>query len=292
MVSVGSILGETFGLVGRHRRAIAAWTAVNLVFALLSQWVMRPMVAAQLAASQAGASPQASPALLLYQLATIALLTILYAAAFRAVLAPGDDRFAYLRAGTGELILFATSVVLAFGFLIAMISLMIVAGIVAGLVLASADAANGASAALFATLLASAFFATLMFFAVRVSPAGPLSLVQRNIVIGPAWRLTRGRFWTLLGAYACVFLLIAIAFLLILAAIMPGYWALMSFAGRADFPVRFVSWQVELVRSDSGWRMIALALIGAITGALAVALGGGVVAVATRQLLAERGEPL
>ena len=41
----------------------------------------------------------------------------------------------------------------------------------------------------------------MIYAEVRLSLAFPLTFMRRSFVIGEAWRLTRGRFWTLFGAY-------------------------------------------------------------------------------------------
>jgi len=46
----------------------------------------------------------------------------------------------------------------------------------------------------------------------RFSLAGPLTLLEGKIIIGPSWRLTRGHFWRLLGAYLVIVLLLGLIY--------------------------------------------------------------------------------
>ncbi|MEL7481267.1 MAG: hypothetical protein AAGJ29_06880, partial [Pseudomonadota bacterium] len=81
----------------------------------------------------------------------------------------------------------------------------------------SADFATiGAVAAIFVLLISVAW----LYLAIRLAPAAALTIRDRKIRFASAWRLTRGRFWTLFGAYLA---LIGCAFLAyILVSIIIG----------------------------------------------------------------------
>lgn len=66
--------------------------------------------------------------------------------------------------------------------------------------------------ALVAIAAAVAALAALIHVAVRLNPAGGLTVARGRIEIAGAWRATRGRFWTLLGAH------------LIVVAVMLAVW--------------------------------------------------------------------
>ena len=62
-----------------------------------------------------------------------------------------------------------------------------------------------------------------MWVQVRLSPLFPLSLYRHRISIDGAWALSRGRFWTLLGAYLVVMIP------LFLVGAMLGWWYMGSY---------------------------------------------------------------
>ena len=47
----------------------------------------------------------------------------------------------------------------------------------------------------------------MAWFYVKLSLSFPLTLLRRRFVIGEAWTLTKGRFWTLFGAYFMIFVI-------------------------------------------------------------------------------------
>jgi len=206
MVTVGSILGGTFRFIGNNVRAILVWSAVLFLLTLIMMAMMRPLYEAQIAAlQQAAAAPAAPPvgSFLLAMPVGLVVLVMLGAAAFRAVLFPEQDRFAYLRLGMDEVRLLGTTLILIIGFYIAMIAAGIVAGLFVGVL-----AVLGASAVIGALLIGLVMMALGAWLMVRFALAGPLTILQRKIVIGPAWRLSRGHFWQLFGAYIVVVLIL------------------------------------------------------------------------------------
>jgi len=146
------------------------------------------------------------------------------AAAFRIVLRPQDSRYAYLRIGADELRLVVLALIY---FVITVVGISLIT-VVAALLGEAAAAVGGAAGALLeiAVLLASLGF--LIFATVRLSLAGPMTFAEGRLRVFESWRLTRGNFWRLLGAYALAVILIVVIFLLAaviyaaLAAIVAG----------------------------------------------------------------------
>jgi hypothetical protein len=119
---------------------------------------------------------------------------------------------------------------------------------------------------------------------IRISLAGPMTIAQRKVVIGPAWRLTRGAFWRLFGAY----LLLAIATLVVygvaMAVQMGPVLGNMMRPTDPEAVARVAQWQAAHYGNFSG-ALIASTIVSGILGGVMLSLQGGMVAVATRDLL-------
>ena len=115
-----------------------------------------------------------------------------------------------------ELRLFGLLLGLAILFMIAFIIGMIIVSIVAGglIALGSVFKAFGILVIILGVI---GMFAAPVFFIVRLALAGPLTILRGRITIGEAWRLTRGHFWTLFGAYA----VIAVISMVVLGVLVP-----------------------------------------------------------------------
>jgi len=287
MVTVGSIVRDTFQFVRSNIVAILVWSLPLLVTALLMMTMMRPVYEAQLATLQTGATvaPSLGPAFWLgFPLMTILFLVIL-AAGFRAVLRPEDSRFFYLRLGMDELRL------LGLGLLLVLIALLlevvtviavIIVGFVLGLVLGKVVAA------VVSGIIGIAIGCAFVWAAVRVSPAGPLTIVERKIDIGAAWRLSRGHFWTLFGAYFVIALIVLAFYLLVMAAQMGPILADMARPTDPDAMRRVAEWQLGHLQFSVS--MLIYAVASTLIYGVSVALQAGMTAIATRALLGQRSQ--
>ena len=285
MVTVGSILRGTFQFARDHIPAILVWAALVLVTSVLMISMMRPMYEAQLVALQTGTNVM--PSLGRGAWLTIPLLTILFlalwAAIFRAVLFPAESRFFYLRLGMDELRLLGLMLLL----MLAMIVLEVV-GAIAVIIVASLLAlllGKGAGIAI-GVVIGLALFCLFIWAAIRILPAGPLTMLERKIMIGPAWRLSRGRFWPLFGAYlVIVLILVALYFVLMLAQMGP----IMADMLRPTDPEaarRVAEWHVNQLQL--GVPLVIYGVLSSLIGSLSLTLQAGMTAVATRDLLASQ----
>ena len=280
MVTVGSILGGTFRFARDNLRTIAIWSVLTFLLSLLSMVGMQPFYAAQAAALESGTpvTPNLG-ALGITLLVSIIFFTVLWAAMFRAVLFPSESRFAYLRIGMDELRLFATMVVILVGAYL----LFIILGIV-GLVLTHLAGTSG----IVALLLGTGLVGLMIWLTVRLSLAGPLTILERKVVIGPAWRLSRGAFWRLLLAYLAI-AVVLMAFYAVIIAVQMG--PVLGDMLRPLDPAahqRVVAWQAANYGFSA--RSLMVAVVGGILGGIVFALQAGMLGVATAQLLNRGGQ--
>lgn len=286
MVTVGSILSGTFGFVRDNVRAVLVWSGILFVASLISLPLMQPIYAQQLAAVQPGvpASPHIGVFGLLVPIFLL-VFVILWAAAYRAVLFPEQQRFFYLRVGMDELRLLGTMLILVVGGIVLTLLFGLVLGLAVGLI---AIALGAAGSALISFLTFVLFVGGWIFLGVRLSLAGPLTILQRKVIIGPSWRATRGNFWRLFGAYLVIILLLTIVYGVVafvqMGSILPDMMRPTDPAAHE----RVLAWQAaHYSLSASG---LIAAVVGSIIGSVAVALQAGGTAVATAQLLDRRGE--
>jgi hypothetical protein len=208
-----------FGVIGRKPLAVVGW-AVALVAALmipaaLCFLAMGPELTklVQLVMAQKGADPD--PAALeqmmraqsgmtafnmLYWLWSSFIKAVFCAAVFRAVLTPGQSAWAYLRVGSREMwltLLLLVEQVLAMIAVFVIVLLVVVLAAIAGL---SGGAESGKMAAVI-TAVVGGFVAAgvLIWLALRLSMAAPMTFVDNQFRLFESWRLTKGQGWRLLG---------------------------------------------------------------------------------------------
>jgi hypothetical protein len=218
---------------------------------------------------------------LLIQLGTLALFIVLYAASQRAVLRPGEPGFAFIRFGMDELRLAGLSIFLIVASYIATIIAVIFIAMIAGIF----GIAGGVGTAIVIGVIgAAALIGAIMWFFVRLSLAFPLTLLREKIIIGESWRLTKGRFWTLFGGYFVIGLILMLIAIVIAAITAGSYWAdLMESGFTPEGMEAAAQRQVERQFSMSATVIIGW-ILNALLGGLSIALLGGAVATAARDL--------
>lgn len=228
-VTVGGIIGGGFRLIRERIAAVSAWALLYLVMNVLVVLAMRPIMAGV----AVGTAPD--PALMMahmgrvvgvYLMLLIGLL-VLYTAGLRASLRPGEGRFAYLRLSMDEVRMVLVALLLWVGFFLLYLVLVLVLGLIGGVVaVASREAAVPVL-----ILLGLAAFAVLIYFYVRFSLVFALTMQRGKVIIGESWRLTKGRFWTLLAAYLVVALIIMAVSVVVLGVTQGSYIAEMARGG-------------------------------------------------------------
>lgn len=295
MVSVGRILEGAFGLIREHFTAVAIWAGVYFAANLALLLTMQPMMQQMLASSSGvpvgpGMTTGNRVDLLgmmlpMYSMNLLIMLVgiVLYTAAMRAVLRPQAGGVGYLRVGGDELRMLALT------FLFLIVFMLIGFGFAMLFGLLTAGAAMGSDSLgltiAFALFGGIAVFVLFMFLLVRFSLAFPLTLHRRRFVIGEAWTLSKGRFWTLFGS-ALIVTLIGFVLMTIVSVFAAGsYFAdIMAASGDPEAAAAAAERQLAAV-GTLGPAMILQTLAGAVIGAIWIALSGGSAATAAKLML-------
>lgn len=296
--SVGETATSGFGLIARKPLALLAWA---LAYAVITY---APMAAGLLwfasdwqALMQLGRDIEAGgdPTQLLGKLGAFAgagllwliwLLfgyAVLYAAVNRAVLSPRDSAFGYLRLGGDELrfvLLFLLYFVLALPF-VAIFAL--AAGAGAGLAGLVPEPWTGLArfAAIMLAILA------FIWICVRLSLAAPMTFAEKKVRLFESWRVTKGRFWKLLGL-ALLMILICLAVAIVFGIV---FFLVMAVTGAASGALDLEAMAKlgetaapETVAGLMAPMFIAMALLDIVSNALFLAITVAPWAVAYREL--------
>lgn len=291
MVTAGDIIGGGFRLVRARIAAVAIWTLLCLAMNVAVLYALRPfmtnimaMQAAQ--ASGAVADPRAmfsglGQLLGIYLLMLLGLL-IVFTAALRAAVRPAENSFAYLRLGMDELRMLAVTVVLGVGFFILyMVLVMVTALIGAAIGVMARDAIIPIS-----IVLIFAVFCALAFFQVRFSLAFALTVLRGKIMIGESWTLTKGRFWTLFGAYFVLGLIVFVSAMAIFSISAAPYFAEIGKASLNPAALQAAQ-QHQLQRQFGAITPLTVVawMLGAVLGAVWITLSAGAMGAAASGLV-------
>jgi hypothetical protein len=290
MLTVGKIVGGAFGLVKDKPGAVLVWSlfymaslvamglTIGSMFGAVAVADKDPMAAIQQMNRMFGM-------ILLVELGMLVLFIVLFTATQRAVLRPEQGSLAYMRLGMDELKMFALAFVMLVIFYVGMIVLMLVLFLIAGALALATGPAGGFVSAL---IVLCGLVAAIFWFQVRISLMFPLTLMTGNIAIGEGWRLSRGRFWTLFGGYLVINLIIVALWTGVMAATMGPYFTAIVQAGNDPVAMQqAMQAQMQQYASFGPQSILALVLMS-LAGGLGLALFGGAIATAARELTIDR----
>lgn len=207
-----------FGVIGRKPLAVVGW-AIALALALMVPAVLCFLALGpefqkliQLAMAQRGGdpSPEAMQQMMRAQSGMTALNLLFWlwssfvkavfcAAVFRAVLTPGQSAWAYLRVGSREMWL---TLLLLVEQVLAMIAIFVLVLLVVVLtaIVAVGGGEGGHMAAIVTACVGSLVaFGVVLWVALRLSMAAPMTFVDNQFRLFESWSLTKGHGWRLLG---------------------------------------------------------------------------------------------
>lgn len=206
---------EGFRVVRRHPLAIVFWSLAYLIFFAAFFGLFGGSLATLMATTESleGAQPSSQELEALGQtyLGFMALAlplglvigAVLNAAVARAVLFPAEKGFGYMRLGADELRVLAVSVILGIVFFAVSIVLFGVVGLLAGL----AGQANPGVGILVGVLVGLGAFVALIWLAIRLSLAIPLTVAEKRIAPFASFAMTKGHALPLLGMAVIAFIM-------------------------------------------------------------------------------------
>jgi hypothetical protein len=296
MASVGSILGGAFRLLRERPAAVAVWgvtyavgsIAISLIMTVAMVGTIMPSAVDSARAMEVWAGPVFSLVMLL-NLCLLLLAVVLMNAVFRAMLRPEEGGFFFIRLGMDEfrmlglviltyIAIFAITVV---GWLLVLL-ITFIAGFVLG---------KSAITALIAFVLFAAFLCALVWLHVRLSLIFPLTFHRRRISIDGAWDLTRGRFWLLFACYLLIAVIFIVSSFVMLSFTLGDYFAALAQAHGDPDQIRLAgeAFAAKQFGMSLGTKIL-FGIVGAIFFAAWLALGPGMLASATRELLGDPSE--
>ena len=134
-----------------------------------------------------------------------------------------------LRLGADEWRLLVVGLIWVGLFIALYIGGIIVVVLPVGIIAATGSGEGAAFAGLLAFVLMIAYMVFALWLAARFSPAAALTVRDRSIRFGQAWRVTKGKGWTILGSWIVLMLIMMVVFFVLymifavvmVAAMMP-----------------------------------------------------------------------
>lgn len=267
---------EGFRLVRRKPMVILWWSLAYLAFFLLLIATVGPSFLAlmpQLEAISDVARPtpeQFGPILQTYGLIfliavpiSIIMSAVLSTAVARAVLAPEDGRFGYMRLGMDEVRVGVVTLALGLLLLVAYVA----AALLIGVLTFVGSLVNGGVAILMAIIGVLLVLAALVWIAVRLSLAVPITYAEKRIAIFDSFQTTKGRFWPLLGMAVIAVMMTILVSLLGMIIGLP-----FQLMGGAAFEAAIQSGETEAVIAALGPMVIVGLLLNLVLSSLQLAV--------------------
>ena len=232
VISPSDIAFEGFRLTREKPRAVLAWTALLFIVSLITLGLLlatglrEVMELAENGETDSTAAfaamAKGGPAYLVLLAFGLLVQAVMMSAVFRAVMRPQESRFGYLRFGRDELRQMGLFLVLVAILVVSVFVIVLAGGIVATIVHSVLRAMGPVGTAI--GVLAGAgigiwVLGLVVFVVIRLSLAPPLTFASGRMRVFAAWRLSRGSFWRLLGAYALAFVMYMVVWILAMVVI-------------------------------------------------------------------------
>ncbi|MBP6876994.1 MAG: hypothetical protein KBC34_03155 [Phenylobacterium sp.] len=217
---------EGFRLTRERPRTVLVWAMLCFLVSVCSAIYLTTVGREASALLEAGPADTPDPAALgemlavLFPMMIMGLLfqCLMAAAVYRVTLRPEDRGLAYLKLGMDEVRLVLLTGVYFLLVLGAAIGAVLVAGLIAAVVMMVAGQGAGA---LMGVVIEFFILGVLFYTAVRLSLAPAITFAEHRLAIFDSWRLTKGQFWKLTGAYVlaiCGIIAMSLLVLVIFAA--------------------------------------------------------------------------
>jgi len=237
---------EGFRLTRERPRVVAAWAALYALMSLVSAVLMVTTIgpaSATLGATAQGVIPSdpaeaarqsriLAPMLMIMLPLVLVFWSVLTSAIYRAILQPEQGGFGRIRLGADEIRMMGLIVVLFLLLVSSLFALRMVDSLSALLA-----ASGGVVSAVVGNLMRLAAFLAIVAFWIRLSLAGPITYVSREIHVFRSWTLTKAHFWRLAAAYG---LAIGSALVVMLLALVIFAAAALGFAAASGVPLTHV----------------------------------------------------
>jgi hypothetical protein len=302
VVGTNSIIGGGFRLIREQPLSVAIWAVVLALLMAASTALLLPQLAGTglfgADGFDADKFQEQGMALFgafmgstfLFSLLHWFVSAVLLCAAFRAALRPGEGGPASISIGMDELRIFGLMILLTIGAAFAvMVMVLVVLLIVMALGFVLRDLP--AIPVLLGIVLWIGGLCAFVYAMIRLALAYPITFIRGRLGIDEAWALTRGNFWSLFAAFLIIFLIgLALQMIVSLPVTLHQIGGFMAAMGD---PERLKGLQAEQLRYQVEMPLAArlfTIVAGGAAQAIGLALWGGSLAAAARELLAGRGE--
>jgi hypothetical protein len=243
--SIGTSIGDGFGLIGRRPFAVFAWGLLMVAPMFGALGLMAPAMGEMFAnmpdAEGAAAADSAftegmvaqmmqfQMASLLANLGQYVGMAVVYTAIFRAILRPAERSFFSLRLGMDELRVAVAGLAIGIGIYIVMIF-----GILLCVALGFGLWAQGEAVALWTCgIVGLAMIVALFWGLARVSLIAPASVLYRDFAFAQGWKLGAGKGWPLLGMLVLLYLMILVIYFVVILIVALAAGGLIAATGSA-----------------------------------------------------------
>lgn len=242
--SIGTAIGDAFGLIRRRPMSVFVWGLLLLAPVFVSLALLLPTMAELFANMPApdGNGPdevmseRMAAEMMQFQLVSMLLnvgqmlvAAVVYTAVFRAVLRPQERSAFSLRVGMDELRVAVVGLAIGVGLYAALL-LFVVAGLAVGFAAWTAD--DPVVLGVVIGVMVVIMLVGLLLALARVSMIAPASVLYRDFAFVQGWRLAAGKTLPLFGMILVIFVLILLFEVLLAVA---GLVAFAGVAAVADF---------------------------------------------------------